>query len=70
MKIAMEVHRSKRARCIPVILRPCDWHGEPFGKLMALPRDGKPITRWDDQDDAFLNTLQGIKDAIAKMRIG
>jgi len=29
---------------IPIILRPVYWHGEPLGKLQALPTDGKPIT--------------------------
>jgi hypothetical protein len=29
---AMERHEKGEARVIPVILRPCDWHGLPFGK--------------------------------------
>lgn len=32
---AMERHESGDAIVIPVILRACDWHGAPFGKLMA-----------------------------------
>ena len=35
MQRAMERHAAREARVIPVILRHCDWHGAPFGKLMA-----------------------------------
>ena len=64
---ALERHDAKEARVIPVVLRPCDWHDLPFGKLLALPTDGKPITQWADIDDAFLDVVRGIKAAIAEM---
>jgi hypothetical protein len=53
MKRAMERHQDKSARVIPVILRPCDWHTAPFGSLLAAPKDGKAVTTWADQDEAF-----------------
>jgi len=46
MKRAMERHHAGKAIVIPVILRACDWHHAPFGKLNATPRDGKPVTQW------------------------
>lgn len=67
MARALERHGEGTARVIPVILRPCDWHAAPFGKLLAVPRDGKPITRWPDADEAFLDVVNGIKAAIAEM---
>jgi hypothetical protein len=39
---------------IPVILRPCDWHDMPFGRLQATPKDGKAITLWPNIDEASL----------------
>lgn len=48
---AMKRHEEGTAVVIPVILRPCDWHSAPFGKLLAIPRDGKPITSWADIDE-------------------
>jgi hypothetical protein len=42
MKWALERHNSGEATVIPIILRPSYWHGEPLGKLQALPTDGKP----------------------------
>lgn len=64
MKRAMERHESGEARVIPVILRPCDWQTAPFGKLLALPRDGKPITAWGSRDEGFLNVAEGVRSAV------
>lgn len=67
MERAMERHQSRAARVIPVILRPCDWHGLPFGKLLATPTDGRPVTKWPDRDEAFLNVEQAIKAALKEL---
>jgi hypothetical protein len=64
MKKAMEMHESGISRVIPVILRPCDWESSQFGKLEALPINGKPITKWKNQDEAFLDIVKGIKNVI------
>lgn len=66
MRRAMERHEEGRARVIPVILRPCQWHDTPFGKLLALPQDGKPVTKHADVDDAFLEIADGIKAVVVK----
>ena len=61
MKKAIKMHEDKLARVVPIILRPCDWHEASFGKLQALPKDGKPITIWSNRDEAFLDTAKGIR---------
>jgi hypothetical protein len=63
MKRAMERHNAGDAIVIPVILRACDWHHAPFGKLNATPRDGKPITQWADSDEAFLQVAKAVREA-------
>lgn len=68
MKRAMERHEAKEARVIPVILRPSDWHNLSFGKLLGAPKDGKAITTWPNLDEAFLNVVQSIKDALKEMQ--
>ncbi len=64
MQRAMERHAAREARVIPVILRHCDWHGAPFGKLMAAPQDGKPITAWPDRDEAMADVAKQIRKAV------
>jgi hypothetical protein len=65
---AMERHKAGLATVIPVICRPCDWHDAPFGKLLACPKDGRPITQWPDIDSAFLDVTTAIKAALSKRR--
>ncbi len=67
MQRAMERHEAGEAVAIPVILRPCDWQGTPFGKLLATPTDGKPVTQWADRDLAFLEVTKAIRAAAAKL---
>jgi hypothetical protein len=64
MKRALERHQRREARVIPVILRPCDWHDLPFGKLLATPTDGRPITKWTNIDEAFQDVVSAIKEAL------
>ncbi len=67
VKRAMERHEEGTARVIPVILRPVDWHTAPFGKLQALPRDGKAVTTWKNRDEAFTNIALGIREAVKSL---
>ncbi len=61
---AIERHERGEAKVIPIILRPCDWTDTPFGKLNGLPSKGKPITKFEDRDEAWLEVVQGIKKAL------
>jgi hypothetical protein len=61
VKRAMEKHEVGDARVIPIILRSCDWKSAPFGRFQALPKDAKPVTRWEDRDEAFLDITRGIR---------
>jgi hypothetical protein len=67
MQQAMTRHEAGDARVIPVILRPVDWHSAPFGKLQALPKDGRAVTNWPNHDDAFLDIARGIRAVAEEM---
>jgi hypothetical protein len=68
MKEAMIQHEKGLARVIPVILRPCDnWHAAPFGKLLAVPKDGKPVTLWSNTDEAFSDVARNIRIAVQSL---
>nr|VFJ56215.1 MAG: TIR domain-containing protein [Candidatus Kentron sp. FM]VFJ59002.1 MAG: TIR domain-containing protein [Candidatus Kentron sp. FM]VFK11939.1 MAG: TIR domain-containing protein [Candidatus Kentron sp. FM] len=61
---ALKRHEEGSARVIPIILRPCDWrYGVPFNKLQALPKDAKPVSTWENDDEAFTNIARGIRKA-------
>ncbi|WP_448671156.1 toll/interleukin-1 receptor domain-containing protein [Pseudoxanthomonas mexicana] len=67
MKRALERHEAGKAIVIPVILRACEWTYAPFGKLMAAPTDGKPVTQWPDRDEAFLRVARAVRDAAGRL---
>lgn len=68
LKRAMERHSAGEARVIPVILRPCDWETSQFSRLKALPTDAKPVTTWDNWDEAFTDIVKGIRGAVTRMK--
>ncbi len=63
---ALERHASKEAYVIPIILRPVAWEDTPFGKLQALPAQGKPVTTWLNRDEAFLDIAKGIQKVVTE----
>ena len=68
MKRALERHKDRNARVIPIILRPVvDWERLPFGKLLALPTDGRAVTLWENQDEAFTNVAKGIAEVVEEL---
>ena len=57
---ALQRHKSGDSIVIPIVLRPCPWEETPFGQIQLLPEDGKPITSWDDRDEACLLVARGV----------
>ncbi len=68
MRRALERQWAAKAKVIPLILRPSDWKSTPLGQLQVLPKNAKPVTRWKDQDEAFLEVVQGMRDAIEELK--
>jgi hypothetical protein len=66
MERAMERHRLGEARVVPVIVKNCDWHSAPFGKLKAVPKDGKAITSWASPDDAYTDVAREIRTLVER----
>jgi internalin A len=68
MKTALERHERSEAKVVPIILRACQWQGALFGKLQALPKDGKPVTSWLNRDEAWTDVAEGIKKTVEEIR--
>src|SRR5439155_15166089 len=64
MTRAMERHEAGDARVIPIILEPSDWQKLPFGKLLAIPKDGKPVSKFPNKHDGFLEVTRAIRKAV------
>jgi tetratricopeptide (TPR) repeat protein len=68
LDLALKRHKEGNAKLIPIILRPVVWSILPFGKIQALPKDGKAVTTWENEDSAFENITYGILDLVHKLR--
>jgi hypothetical protein len=62
---AMELHYAGKVSVVPIILRDCDWQHAPFGKLSAVPTDGRPVRSWPDRDKAYRLIVDRIRALIA-----
>ena len=63
-RLALEKHEKGEAILIPVVVRPCDWQDLAFGKLQALPEEGRPISIWANADEGWLNVIMALKEKI------
>jgi hypothetical protein len=68
LKVALERHRKNEAIVIPVILEPCEWRRGPIGFLQAVPQDGKAVTLWANQAEAFAAIAHSIGDVAQKFQ--
>jgi GTPase SAR1 family protein len=59
--IALERHEQGKAVVVPIIVRPCAWTDAPFARFNALPEKGKPITKWDNPDEAWTTVVEQIQ---------
>jgi formylglycine-generating enzyme required for sulfatase activity len=65
---AMARHDAGEACVVPILLRPVlAWKKFSFAKLQVYPSGGKPITKWADEDDAFLDVAEGIQQAVEQL---
>ena len=66
IKKAFELKKQKDITVIPIILKPCDWRNtHPYIKdTLALPTDAKAITKWENQDEAWLSITDGIRKVL------
>ena len=69
IQIALNLKKNEGKIFIPIILRECAWTDVgDISDVQALPSEGKPITKWDDQDSAWHDVYKGIKRQVEKIR--
>lgn len=58
---AQKMQEEGKLMIVPIIVEPCDWQNTPFGKLKAVPKDGKAVSEWTNQNLAFLNVTDELR---------
>ena len=65
MTRALKRHDAGEVRVVPIIIEPCDWANSPLKRLKALPRNGKPVVVWTNQNTAFLDVVTELRRIVA-----
>nr|WP_245249553.1 TIR domain-containing protein [Methanolinea mesophila] len=66
-KIAFTLRKLKGIPVIPIILSQCAWKDDPnISHVLAYPDDGKPITSFNDPNDAWHSVYLGIKAIVER----
>ncbi len=61
---AIKRHEAGEVIIVPVIIRPCDFTSLPLQKFQALPKNALPISKWQNEDEAFMDVVNGLKNLI------
>jgi hypothetical protein len=66
LRRAIARHNAGEAIVIPIILKPCLWNLReiPFSKLNVLLDQARPITRWEDLEEALTTVANHISNII------
>ena len=67
MQYALERYNRKEAMVVSVLLRPVYVKDAPFTRLRILPENELPITKWDDEDEAYVNISTSINEIILRL---
>ncbi|HYO57804.1 MAG TPA: TIR domain-containing protein [Archangium sp.] len=64
MEVALERHENGEGVVIPVLARHVDWEGAKFSHLQSLPTSMRPVTSWQDRDEAWTDVAKGIRRTV------
>jgi hypothetical protein len=65
---AFERLQTGEVTVIPVLVRTVDLVGSRLSTLQWLPTGGKPIKSWNDEDEAYVDVVAGIRQAVEACR--
>ncbi|MDU3117332.1 MAG: toll/interleukin-1 receptor domain-containing protein [Clostridioides difficile] len=61
MTNAMDREQRGECKIMPIIVRPCLWEETPLKDYLLMPKDGKAITLYLNQDIAYLEIVTALK---------
>ena len=70
---ALEREERGEVAIVPVIFEPCDWLSTRLRKFKALPKDGRAISEFTNQNVAFLevaNELRRLAASLSRVPMG
>jgi hypothetical protein len=66
---ALRRHEEEGVRILPVHVKSVDLANLPFGRFQGLPPDLRPISAWQDADEAWLEVARGVRAAVEEIHL-
>lgn len=66
-KTALALHDEGKTTVISVVMRPVNWKATRLAKYKVVPKDGKAVTSWENQDEAFLDVVSEIERVLDEL---
>lgn len=67
--IALKLNEEGKAVVIPILLDVSDFFVKDAAVLQALPKGGKPIKKWQNQNEALQSIVDGFRQRIEQMHL-
>lgn len=67
---ALKKLEKKEIIIVPIICEPCDWLNTPFRNLLAIPKDGKPISMWSNENTAYISVIESLRKLVKGFDLG
>lgn len=67
MQEAIIRHKQGVSHVIPIIIRPTNWQSTLIGDMECLPKDGKPVSMWQNKDEVILSITEEIRMLVQKL---
>lgn len=64
MERALMRRQSEQVALAPLLLRPSTWQDSPLGSLSCLPQQARPITVWDNADEALQTCVESVRQIL------
>jgi hypothetical protein len=61
---AIQLNKKRNIPVIPIIVNKCGWKDDEISSFLALPTDGKPVSSFQDRDNAWNNIYDELKKVI------
>jgi hypothetical protein len=66
---AQELQTAGKMIIVPIIAEHCDWLNSPFREMKAVPKDGKPISDWTNDNAAYLNIISELRRVLNTIKM-
>lgn len=67
--IAKRNARETGQKLVPIIIRPCEWmEFDNMKEYLGLPKDGTPVSSWDNDDEAWLDVTRRLRTVFEEIR--